>query len=175
MDPDEANRLFAAYRQAIAAMLPDTEIHLAGSASIPGLAADDVDLVVLVHDVRSAAATLRASYPPLYEQQWGDEWAAFRIAGHPSVDVVLTRRGTKWDAHHRRAWTLLREDENLLLEYKALKAVPGRYDERKAEFFERLVRLLPPDQEEIARGGLPMTGPAIEIREFCGGRPRCRR
>ena len=55
---------------------------------------------------------------------------------------VVTRAGTKGDAHHRRAWRLLARDPRLLDEYRAMKAEPDRYEERKAAFFERVVSLL---------------------------------
>ena len=54
------------------------------------------------------------------------------------MDVVLTLPGTTWD--HRRAWELLRDDPALLEEYAEAKQTP----EGKHEFFERVVRLLPP-------------------------------
>lgn len=131
-----------ARRREIAAVLPEAEIHLTGSASIPSLSAHDIDLVAIVTDVPRAAQTLRAIYPPLYEKQWNDEWAAFRVEGPPQVDTVLTKTGTKWDAHHRLAWDLLRTDPVLVDEYARLK----QDEEKKAIFFERIVRLLPHDR-----------------------------
>jgi len=71
-----------------------------------------------------------------------EDWAAFRDPGPPQVDLVVTRFGTKEDAHHRRAWELLAQDAGLLEEYRALKAVEGDYEQRKAVFFERVVTLL---------------------------------
>jgi hypothetical protein len=81
-------------------------------------------------DIDATAAKLRRSYPPLYEEHWSDDWAAFRLPGPPQVDVVLTRRGTTWDALHRLSWELLRRDESLLAEYAALKADADDYAER---------------------------------------------
>ena len=49
-----------------------------------------------------------------------------------------TRPGTTWDALHRRAWELLRDDPALLEDYAEAKQTP----EGKHEFFERVVRLL---------------------------------
>ena len=145
MDRVQIERVFEAYRSEIAEAIPGAKIHLTGSASVADLPAEDIDLVALVSDVASAAAKLRRLYPTLYEDEWREDWAAFRVAGPPQVDVVLTRRGTKGDAHHRLAWDLLREDDGRRAEYAALKLVPDRYPERKAEFFERLVKLLPPN------------------------------
>jgi GrpB-like predicted nucleotidyltransferase (UPF0157 family) len=130
------------HRQRIAASVPDAPILVTGSASVDGLPANDVDLVVLVSDVRDAAARLRQDYPPLYEDDWRDDWAAFRDPGPPQVDLVVTRPGTKGDAHHRRAWELLASEPGLLAEYRRLKASPEEYEERKAAFFERVVTLL---------------------------------
>jgi hypothetical protein len=126
----------------VSSLLTDAELHLSGSALVSGLDAEDVDLVGLVADVPKAAAILRAVYPPLYEEQWSDDWAAFRSPGPPHVDLVLTTRGSKWDAHHRLAWHLLQRDDVLLAEYHAMKKDKAHYAERKREFFERVVRLL---------------------------------
>jgi GrpB-like predicted nucleotidyltransferase (UPF0157 family) len=130
------------HRQRIAASVPDASILVTGSASVAGLPANDLDLVVLVSDVRDAAASLRRDYPPLYEDEWRDDWAAFRDPGPPQVDLVVTQPGTKGDAHHRRAWELLASDPGLLAEYRRLKARSEDYEERKAAFFERVVTLL---------------------------------
>ena len=145
MESADLERLLADWRRE----LPDAEIHLTGSASVDGLPANDVDLVALVEDVPATAEELRGSYPPLYEEHWSDEWAAFRVAGPPQVDVVLTRRGTRWDAQHRLTWELIRRDDALFAEYAALKSDPTDPTDlaaRKAAFFERVVGLLPPDQ-----------------------------
>jgi GrpB-like predicted nucleotidyltransferase (UPF0157 family) len=130
------------HRQRIAASVPNASILVTGSASVDGLPANDLDLVVLVSDVRDAAARLREDYAPLYEDDWHDDWAAFRDPGPPQVDVVVTRPGTKGDAYHRRAWELLASDPGLLAEYRRLKATSERYEERKAAFFERVVAML---------------------------------
>jgi GrpB-like predicted nucleotidyltransferase (UPF0157 family) len=130
------------HRQRIAALVPNASIVLTGSASVEGLPANDLDLVVLVSDVRDAAARLREDYPPLYEDEWRDDWVAFRDPGPPQVDLVVTQPGTKGDAHHRRAWELLAADPALLAEYRRLKASSEEYEQRKAAFFERVVMLL---------------------------------
>lgn len=142
MDDYTVQAVVAAHRQELASVLPgDAQVYLSGSASVPGLSAVDIDLVAVVSDVPFAARALAKIYPTLYEKQWNDEWAAFRVQGPPQVDVVLTKLGTKWDAHHRLAWNLLRDDPMLLAEYTALK----RDERQKAIFFERVVRLLPPE------------------------------
>jgi hypothetical protein len=101
-----------------------------------------VDLVALVPDVFEAASRLRGLYSPLYEDQWRDDWAAFRDSGPPQVDLVLTRRGTKGDAYHRRAWEFLANEPELLAEYCALKRDRIEYEHRKAAFFDRVVALM---------------------------------
>jgi hypothetical protein len=123
-------------------LLPDAEVRLSGSASLPGLEPADLDLVVLVGDVATAAAVLRAEYPALHPDQWRDDWAAFRDPGPPQVDVVVTRRGTLGDKHHRLAWEVLAADPDLLAEYRALRESPVDYEMRKREFFDRIVALL---------------------------------
>ena len=130
------------HRKRIVAIVPEACVCLSGSASVEGLAANDVDLVALVSDVADAADRLRTLYRALFEEDWRDDWAAFRDEGPPQVDLVVTRVGTKGDAHHRLAWQLLAEDAGLLAEYRALKANGGDYEQRKAAFFERVVALL---------------------------------
>jgi GrpB-like predicted nucleotidyltransferase (UPF0157 family) len=130
------------HRQRIAVSVPNASILVTGSASVEGLPANDLDLVILVSDVRDAAARLRKDYSPLYEDDWRDDWAAFRDPGPPQVDLVVTQPGTKGDAHHRRAWELLASDPGLLAEYRRLKASSQDYEQRKAAFFERVVTLL---------------------------------
>ena len=120
-------------------LLPEGRVHLSGSASVPSLEAGDLDLVVLVDDVRAAAEILRSEYPVLYADAWRDDWAAFRDPGPPQVDIVLTRAGTLGDKHHRLAWELLADRPALLEEYRELKATPDDYEQRKREFFERVV------------------------------------
>jgi hypothetical protein len=86
---------------------------------------------------------LSRSFRSLYEEEWRDDWAAFRDSGPPQVEIVLTQRATKGDAHHRRAWELIASDPELLAEYRSLKEMPEDYAERKAAFFERVVARLP--------------------------------
>jgi len=123
-------------------LLNDAEVHLSGSASLSGLEPADLDLVVLVGDVAAAAAILRAELPVLHADQWREDWAAFRDPGPPQVDVVVTRRGTLGDKHHRLAWEALAADPDLLAAYRALKESPVDYEVRKREFFERVVASL---------------------------------
>jgi GrpB-like predicted nucleotidyltransferase (UPF0157 family) len=122
----------------LTALLPTAEIVLSGSASVDGLDAHDIDLVALVSEVAAAAAVVATEYPPLYPEQWRNDWAAFREPGPPQVDIVLTVRGSLGDAHHRRAWDVLRDDSALLDEYRAAKGD----DASKRAFFERIVAQL---------------------------------
>ena len=130
------------HHRRIRAAVPSADVRVSGSASIEGLDANDLDLVALVPDVADAAARLRGVYRPLYEEEWREDWAAFRDPGPPQVDVVVTRLGTKGEAHHVRAWALLARDPALLDEYRALKGRYDDYERRKAAFFERLVARL---------------------------------
>jgi hypothetical protein len=101
--------------------------------------------VALVDDVKGGAKQLETEYSPLYHDDWRDDWAAFRDPGPPQVDIVVTRAGTKGEAHHLRAWDLLVQRPDLLAEYRQLRwNRSAGYEERKAEFFERVVSLLPP-------------------------------
>jgi len=135
----DAARALELHGQRIRACVADARVFLTGSASIDTLDARDVDLVVLVDDVRAAAAALESLYPRLYPEQWRDDWIAFREPGPPQVDVVVTHEGSGSDAQHRLAWNHLRDDEALLAEYLALKADAAQLEERKRAFFDRLV------------------------------------
>lgn len=121
--------------------VPEGKTSVSGSTLLGRYDGHDVDLVVLVPDVADAASRLRHIYPPLYEEEWRDDWAAFRDPGPPQVDVVLTKSGTKGDAHHRRAWELILVDSTLRAEYERLKAA-GMDGAQKAAFFERVVAML---------------------------------
>jgi len=142
----DVGAIVAEHEDRIRSLVPLAEIRLTGSASVEGLAAGDVDLVMLVDDVEEAATRLAQAYPVLHRDEWRDDWAAFRDPGPPQVDVVVTRPGTSGDAHHRRAWEFLAADPALLSEYCSLKAVPGDYEARKAAFFDRVVGLLGEDR-----------------------------
>ncbi len=133
------------HRRRIRSRVAAADVRLSGSASVEGVDADDLDLVVLVDDVAKAATPLAGVYPPLCPEQWRDDWAAFRDPGPPQVDVVLTRLGTRGDAHHRRAWERLARDPSLLDEYRRLKATGDDHELRKAAFFERVVAELGDD------------------------------
>jgi hypothetical protein len=133
--------LVARHAARIANAVPEGATSVSGSSLLGVWAGHDLDLVVLVPDVANAAQRLRRIYPPLYEDEWRDDWAAFRDPGPPQVDVVLTMRDTKGDAHHRRAWELILAEDELRAEYEGLKAA-GMDSAQKAAFFERVVAIL---------------------------------
>jgi hypothetical protein len=140
----ELDVVIARHTGRISEAVPEGTTYLSGSALLGEYGGHDLDFVVLVPSVAEAAARLRAEYPPLYEDDWRDDWAAFRDTGPPQVDVVVTKRGTKGDAHHRRAWELILADDTLKEEYERLKAA-GMDSTQKAAFFERVVALLDQD------------------------------
>jgi hypothetical protein len=142
MTLDEIRRLVDEHTSRIGSVIPDAEVRLSGSTLLGELGGHDIDLVVLVADVRDAAARLRPVYPPLYEDEWRPDWAAFRVVGPPQVDLVVTSPGTVGDAHHRRAWELLLSDHGLREEYEALRSA-GMSSEQKRVFFKHVVSLLP--------------------------------
>lgn len=133
--------LVARHARRIENAVPEGTTSVSGSALLGQLTGQDLDLVVLVPDVVDAAQRLRRIYPPLYEEEWRDDWAAFRDPGPPQVDVVLTTLDSKGDAHHRRAWELILADDALRAEYEDLKAA-GMDGAQKAAFFERVVAML---------------------------------
>jgi hypothetical protein len=139
------DEVISAHRRRILRVVPTADVRVTGGALLDGEYSVDIDLVALVDDVAAAANVLAAEYPALYPNDRRDDWAAFRDPGPPQVDIVVTRIGTKGDAHHRRAWDLLLQRPDLLAEYRQLRSNRRTgYEERKAEFFERVVALLPP-------------------------------
>jgi RimJ/RimL family protein N-acetyltransferase len=139
---EEVEALVALHTERIADLVPEGRTSISGSTLLGTYGGHDVDLVVLVSSVEDAAERIRRSYPPLYEDDWRDDWAAFRLEGPPQVDIVVTKQGTTGDAHHRRAWELILADPRLQAEYEMLKAT-GMDSVRKAEFFNSVVAMLP--------------------------------
>lgn len=137
----EVEALVVRHAGCIAEAVPEGTTSVSGSTLLGRYGGHDLDLVVLVQNVADAASRLRLVYPPLYEDEWRDDWAAFRELGPPQIDVVLTKPGTKGDAHHRRAWELILADDTLKAEYERLKAA-GMDSAQKAVFFERVVARL---------------------------------
>src|SRR4051794_33069575 len=88
------------HRARIRARVPDAHVELTGSASVAGLDARDVDLMIVTDEVSRVAEALARSYARLYPEQWDDAWAAFRDAGPPQVDLVVTSPGSEGDLHH---------------------------------------------------------------------------
>jgi len=141
MSRAQVQALVGSHADRIAEAVPEGTTSVSGSTLLGPYGGHDLDLVVLVPDVADAANRLRRIYPPLYEEEWRDDWAAFRVPGPPQVDVVVTKEGTKGDAHHRRAWELILADNTLTAEYERLKAA-GMDGAQKAAFFERVVAML---------------------------------
>ncbi|TML32615.1 MAG: hypothetical protein E6G24_09885 [Actinobacteria bacterium] len=137
----DVEALVTSHTARIRELVSEAETSVSGSTLLGRYGGHDVDLVVLVQNVADAADRLRSAYPPLYEEDWRDDWAAFRLPGPPQLDIVLTKPGTKGDAHHRRAWELILSDEALQAEYKHLKA-RGMDAAQKAAFFKRVVSML---------------------------------
>jgi hypothetical protein len=137
----ELDALVAHHAKRIAEAVPEGSTSVSGSTLLGHCGGHDLDLVVLVPNVADAASRLRELYPPLYEDEWRADWAAFRHPGPTQVDVVLTERGTKGDAHHRRAWELILANGALRAEYERLKAA-GMSGAQKAVFFDRVVAML---------------------------------
>jgi hypothetical protein len=140
ISPSEVDALIAHHTSRIGDALPGASISVSGSTLL-GYGGHDIDLVALVANVADAATRLRRLYPPLYEDRWRNDWAAFRDPGPPQVDVVVTEPGTDGDAHHRRSWQLILADPSLRAEYERLKAA-GMDAARKAKFFDHVVAML---------------------------------
>jgi hypothetical protein len=126
----EVQALVELHTGRIARTVPEARISVSGSTLLDQEGGSrDIDLVVLVPHVGQAAEQLRSAYAPL-EDEWRENWAAFRHDGSPQVDVAVTSPGTKGDDHHRRAWELILDDPRLQAEYKSLKAAGIDADER---------------------------------------------
>jgi hypothetical protein len=110
VDRVDVEAIVARYRTVIDKAVPGARSFLTGSSLLGSFSGHDIDLVVLVADVSAAVRKLRGLYPPLYEDEWRDDWAAFRDPGPPQVDIVVTVPGTNGDARavHRR-WRPRRE------------------------------------------------------------------
>ena len=141
----EVEALVASHTARIAEAIPEGRTSVSGSTLLGQYCGHDIDLVALVPDVSRAAERLRLCYPPLYEDEWRDDWAAFRVEGPPQVDIVVTSPGTSGDDHHRRAWEFILSNPGLRTEYETLKAA-GMDSTRKAEFFDRVVAMLRPER-----------------------------
>ena len=137
----EIELLVSRHKDRIREILPAGQTFVSGSTLLGDYSGHDVDLVVLVDDVTDAARRMHDAYPPLYEDDWRDDWAAFRELGPPQVDIVLTRAGTKGHAHHLRAWEVILADGSVRAEYARLKSA-GMDSAQKAAFFDGLVSQL---------------------------------
>src|SRR6187397_277481 len=91
----ELEMLITRHKARIADLLPAGQTFVSGSTLLGHYGGHDIDLVVLVDDVGKAASRIRDAYPPLYEDEWRDDWAAFRELGPQQIDIVLTRPGTR--------------------------------------------------------------------------------
>jgi hypothetical protein len=137
----ELEMLITRHKARIADLLPAGQTFVSGSTLLGHYGGHDIDLVVLVDDVAKAASRIRDAYPPLYEDEWRDDWAAFRELGPQQIDIVLTRPGTKGHAHHLRAWEVILADDTVRAEYMRLKSA-GMDSAQKAAFFEGIVSRL---------------------------------
>jgi hypothetical protein len=141
LSPEETEAVISLHERRLGDLVPEGALSLSGSTLLGHFGGHDIDFVLVVPDLVDAARRVRDAYPPLYEDEWRDDWAAFRDAGPPQVDVVVTTPGSKGEAHHLRAWQLLLNEPSLLAEYENLKAA-GMTGAQKAAFFDRLVSLL---------------------------------
>src|SRR5712691_4130465 len=91
MSHAEVKALVAHHADRIAGAVPEGTTSVSGSTLLGRFGGHDLDLVVLVPNVADAANRLRRVYPPLYEEEWRDDWAAFRDPGPPQVDIVVTK------------------------------------------------------------------------------------
>jgi hypothetical protein len=141
MSRADVDALITRHATRIRDAVPEGATSVSGSTLLGRYGGHDLDLVVLVPDVADAANRLGHIYPPLYAEDWRDDWAAFRDPGPPQVDIVLTKPGTKGEAHHRLAWDLILADDTLRAEYERPKA-GGMNGAQKAAFFVRVVAML---------------------------------
>ena len=122
---DAAERLFAAVKQQLIAVLPNTsEILHIGATSVPGcLTKGDLDIVIRVEreDFRVTDAALAVRYARNSGSVRTNEFAAFEDgACTPHLGIQLTVKGGEFDVFHQFA-AALRADPGLVERYNELK------------------------------------------------------
>jgi GrpB-like predicted nucleotidyltransferase (UPF0157 family) len=105
--------------------LPDGELSLTGSSSLPGmLTRGDVDLHLRVRpeDFERAVRTLGATYAPVHPEIWTNGFATFETPVYElPTGIAVTAIGDEHDTLFRRTWARLASDPGLVDAYNAVK------------------------------------------------------
>ena len=143
----KARVILAIERRRLVAVLPDAELTLTGSISLPGmLTRGDVDLHLRVpaRDFERAVRSLSTMYAPVHPAIWTGGFAAFETLEHDlPTGIALTAIGDEHDTLFRRTWARLANDAGLAAAYNELKlgheaADAATYREAKRRFFDAI-------------------------------------
>ncbi len=140
---EAARALLAAERARLAPLLPPHELRHTGGSSVPGaLTRGDVDLHLRVApaDFAVTVSRLRGVYPVVHPGIWQATLATFTVPAALPAGLAVTPAGSVHDVRFTRCWQLLAAEPVLLAEYNAMKRAAGDdYEQRKSEFFDRLL------------------------------------
>ncbi len=143
----DAQRLFAAVSERLAALLPGADIRHIGATAVPGcLTKGDLDIVVRVgaEDFATADSVVAAAFSRNGSSVRTQAFSAFEDASsHPHLGIQLVAVDSPFDSFHLFAEALQRSP-SLVEEYNALKrlhegADMARYREAKGRFVERVL------------------------------------
>jgi GrpB-like predicted nucleotidyltransferase (UPF0157 family) len=142
-----ARVILAIERRRLLEAIPDAELTLTGSTSLPGmLTRGDVDLHLRVPADRfpDAVRLLEAQYIPVHPEIWTAGFATFETSEHElPTGIALTAMGDEHDERFRRTWLRLANDPASVERYGAIKrayeAKPdAEYEAAKGAFFASL-------------------------------------
>jgi GrpB-like predicted nucleotidyltransferase (UPF0157 family) len=143
----KARVILAIERRRLVAELPDAELTLTGSISLPGmLTRGDVDLHLRVPggDFERAVRLLSTMHTPVHPDIWTAGFATFETLEHDlPTGIALTAIGDEHDTLFRRTWARLATDPALGAAYNDLKRAhdgtdAATYREAKRRFFDAI-------------------------------------
>jgi hypothetical protein len=121
----QARRIHALERRRLLALIPDGELLLTGSTSLPGmLTRGDVDLHLRVPAARfeAAVAVLRERYTLVHPDIWTDGFATFETAAYDlPTGIALTAIDDEHDRRFRQTWERLANDPDSVERFNAAK------------------------------------------------------
>ena len=145
---DAAGRILSEQRDRLAALGIDGELVLVGGSSVVGaVTKGDVDLHLRVPapEFDRVVALLGGSATVVHPEIWSDSLATFEVEAELPTGIAVTPVGSEHDLRFSRCWQLLAADPALVAEYNRVKLAADAelYEQRKSEFFDRLLQLWP--------------------------------
>ena len=143
---DEAAEACRRVRRRLDALGVVGELLLTGGASVPGaLTKGDIDLHLRVppDGFDRVVELVRTVYRPGSLSAWAVTLAVFDVPGPRATGLAVTPAGSEHDVRFRRSWGLIQAHPELLDEYNQLKRASfgdPSYEDRKSEFFSRIVQ-----------------------------------